>query len=176
MAVPATGQLSMLGLAREKKYDNYNSTSSITGPISLYDLFVGGNTKGSGESYEPTNVLSPNYPRPANESEAIAGTYDPYQISEWYDYDHDIGDSCSNYTSISLYKNLSQAANCDTTRPAVTYYIDNTSWLSATKLLMDSGSGNCVTALAGYYYDPLTGSTPVRYWDGGSFTSTEGCF
>lgn len=175
MAVPASGELSMLGLAKEKKYDNYNSTSAITAPISLYDLFVGGNTHGSGESFEATNVLSPNYPRPANESEAIAGTYDPYQMSEWYDYDHDIGDSCSNYTAISLYKQISQ--DCSTAKPAVTYYINNSVWASATSLLRDSGSGNCITALAGWYYcaSCSQNGTELRYWNGGSFTSTTGC-
>ena len=40
MAVPSSGELSMLKMAKEKKYDDYNSGSSINPPISLFDLFL----------------------------------------------------------------------------------------------------------------------------------------
>lgn len=174
MAVPATGELNMLGLAKEKKYDDYNSASAITGPITLYDLFIGGNTKGSGESYDTTNTLSTSYPKPVTESEFIAGTDMPMDFNEWHDYDHDIGATCASYTSISLYPQIS--LNCDTSKPAVTRYINNSVWASATLLLVEN-AGNCILASAGYYYCgscPQNG-TEVRYWDGNSFTSSSGC-
>ena len=80
MAIPSSGnQLSMLGLAREKVYDNYSSTSTPTGPYSMYDLVNGGNTNGSGVSFETTNTNSSSYPN----------TTAPHQMSEWYSYDHD---------------------------------------------------------------------------------------
>lgn len=79
MAVPSSGQLNMLKLAREKVYDDYNSSSSITSPISMYDLVNGGNTNGSGNSYDTTNQQSASRP----------DTVISHAFSEWYRYDHD---------------------------------------------------------------------------------------
>ena len=56
MAVPASGQITMLGLAREKVYDNYSSGSTPTKPYSLKDLATSGNSGGSGTSFESTNT------------------------------------------------------------------------------------------------------------------------
>src|SRR5210317_1616735 len=79
MAVPGSGQLNMLKLAREKVYDDYNSSSAITAPISMYDLVNGGNTNGSGVSYDSTNFGSTSHP----------DLDTPHSFSEWYSYDHD---------------------------------------------------------------------------------------
>ena len=81
MAVPSSGQLNMLKLAREKVYDNYNSSSGITAPISMYDLVNGGNTNSSGVSYDTTNQQSASRPDTAT----------PHAMSEWRSYDHDAG-------------------------------------------------------------------------------------
>ena len=54
MAVPASGALNMLNLAREALYGTWGS-GTITGPISLYDMVNGGNTNGSGNSYPTVN-------------------------------------------------------------------------------------------------------------------------
>ena len=54
MAVPSTGELNMLNMAREALYGTWGS-GTITGPISLYDLVNGGNTNGSGNSYPTIN-------------------------------------------------------------------------------------------------------------------------
>lgn len=56
MAVPSSGQLSILGLAREKVYDNYSSTSTPTAPYSLKDIATSGSSGGSGTSFESTNT------------------------------------------------------------------------------------------------------------------------
>jgi len=53
--VPASGTLSMLGLAQEAEHGTYGS-GSITGPISLYDLINGGDDNGSGEDYPEINT------------------------------------------------------------------------------------------------------------------------
>ena len=79
MVVPASGELEMGDLAKEKHYDDYNSGSPITGPISMYDLVNGGNTNGSGHSYDTTNQQSASRP----------DTTVPHAFSEWYSYDHD---------------------------------------------------------------------------------------
>ena len=79
MAVPSSGELLMRKLAKEKLYDDYNSAQGITGPISMYDLVNGGNTNGSGHSYDITNTGSLSYP----------DTVVPHRFEEWYSYDHD---------------------------------------------------------------------------------------
>ena len=172
MAVPTSGQLSMLKMAKEKKYDDYNSTSAITAPISLYDLFLGGNAHGSGEVYDGTNANDPNHPEPDTLTEFVANSN--LNMSEWYGYDHDYGLSCSTLYAFSATKG-SLAQNCDATKP-ITIYRNNSNWLSATQLYRNVGGGSCQPALADYYYDINSGSgTPVRYWSGTAFTGNFGC-
>ena len=55
MAVPSSGTLSMVKLAREAKYANYNGSQTM-GTISFYDLVNGGNTNGSTISYPTVNT------------------------------------------------------------------------------------------------------------------------
>ena len=65
MAVPSSGQISMLGLARELANDDYTDTTAITSPISMYNLINGGNTGGgqnSGVSYDTINTSSTVHP------------------------------------------------------------------------------------------------------------------
>ena len=80
MATPSSGALSMLGLAREKVYDQYNSSTAPSAPYSLKDLSLGGNTNGSGVSFDLTNVANLNANKPDNSA--------PYAMSEFYKYDH----------------------------------------------------------------------------------------
>jgi len=54
MAVPTTGTLNLLKMAREAKYADYNGTQSM-GTIHLYDIVNGGNTHGSTISYPALN-------------------------------------------------------------------------------------------------------------------------
>ena len=79
MAVPSSGELSMAGLHMEKVNDNYSGFGSAPSYISLYDLVNGGNTNGSGVSYDTTNTQSAQSPN----------TIVPHAMSEWYSYDHD---------------------------------------------------------------------------------------
>ena len=55
MAVPLSGPLSQLKMAREAKHADYNGSQSM-GTISMYDMMNGGNTKGSGNSYPSINT------------------------------------------------------------------------------------------------------------------------
>ena len=96
MVVPASGELEMGDLAKEKHYDDYNSGSPITGPISMYDLVNGGNTNGSGHSYDSTNFGSSSHP----------DLNTPHAFSEWYSYDHDatvLGGNGTDWHSSSYY-------------------------------------------------------------------------
>ena len=55
MAVPLTGPLSQLKLAREAKHADYNGSQSM-GVISLYDLVNGGQANGSTVDYPTVNT------------------------------------------------------------------------------------------------------------------------
>jgi|TARA_R100000084_G_C4649773_1_gene148964 hypothetical protein len=79
MAVPSSGILYLHKIANEKHFDNYDEQSMPTPPYSLYDLVHGGNTNGSGVSYDVTNTNSCLRPDTAT----------PHAMSEWYGYDHD---------------------------------------------------------------------------------------
>lgn len=174
MAVPDLGTLTMLGLAREKKYDNYSSTSGITGPISLADLFLGGSSFGSGESYETTNANDPDHPEPDSQLEFEVNGSTPLEMSAWYSYDHDYAISCGTLYTYTFGKALSlQDDPCSAT--CRFYRINNTNWLSATQMYT-SNVNSCTPATPGFYYI-CSGSypTPVRYWNGNSFTGNYGC-
>ena len=75
MAVPSSGTLTMLGLARERKLGNYNSTVTLFYPILMTDLINGGGLN----SFPALNVNSPFKPN----------TSTPHSMSEWYGYDQD---------------------------------------------------------------------------------------
>lgn len=72
MAVPDSGALSLRGIMREVKTNNYNSSNSYFG-ISLYSLSTGG--QGA------INTNNPSSNRPDGNA--------PHLMSEWYSYDHD---------------------------------------------------------------------------------------
>jgi hypothetical protein len=85
MAVPASGnELSLLKIAKEKFYDNYDvgASSPIQSAISLKYLTIGGNDgvhMHFGTSFDVTNAISPSHP----DNDAS------YGMSEFYSYDHD---------------------------------------------------------------------------------------
>ena len=75
MAVPSSGTLTMLGLARERKVGNYNASTLFLNPILMTDLINGGGLN----SFPALNVNSPFKPN----------TSTPHSMSEWYGYDQD---------------------------------------------------------------------------------------
>ena len=75
MAVPASGILTMLGLARERKVGDYFSSVTLFYPILMTDLINGGGLN----SFPALNVNSPSKPN----------TSTPHPMSEWYRYDQD---------------------------------------------------------------------------------------
>jgi hypothetical protein len=79
VAVPSNGSLNMSGLAKEKLFDDYNSSSTPIGPIYMSDLVTGGNSSGSAQTYDFTNPNSGLFP----------DNLTPHAFSEWYGYNHD---------------------------------------------------------------------------------------
>lgn len=159
MAVPNSGNpLSMQGLAREKQFDDYSSTSTPYTPISLLDLaetFV---------NFDGTNTNGVNYPDDVK----------PHAMSEWYGYDHNYGLSCSSLYARTLGKGTSAATACGALQK--TYYTDISDWATSSQLYKTIGGGACVPADAGWYYEDINGgANPVKYWTGSSFTSVGGC-
>ena len=75
MAVPSSGTLTMLGLARERKVCDYYSSVTLFYPILMSDLINGGGQN----SFPALNVNSPSKPT----------TSKPFPMSEWYSYDQD---------------------------------------------------------------------------------------
>ncbi len=147
MAVPTSGSLSMLDMAQEALYATYG-TGSVTGPISMYDMMNGGNTKGSGNSYPSINTACT--PNPAS---GITNSNVENNILEW-----DV--TSSNFTDVApVYYSGAGGVNtilyttpCGTeTLPAGTYVTDVdtfgcTSGQCATELTVNS-SGK-ITAVA----------------------------
>jgi len=78
MAIPASGALDFLNMARECAYGTWGS-GSITGAISIRDLVAGGNTYGSGQSYPAINTASSSYPPNTT----------PVETNSFYSYDKD---------------------------------------------------------------------------------------
>lgn len=156
--VPSLGAISMQGLAREKQFDDYNSTSTPYTPISLLDLaetFV---------NFEGTNVNGVNYP---NDDK-------PHAMSEWRGYDHDYGVDCTSITTRTLGRTATLGEDpCSALQR--TYYTDTADWQSATQLY--SGNINsCTPAPAGFYYEDVNGGpAPVRQWNGTAFIGNFGC-
>ena len=145
MAVPSSGTLSMLGLAREKEWDDYNSTSSTYTPISLLDLAE------TFANFDGTNTNGVSYP----------DTSKPHAMSEWYGYDHDYGIQCNTLTSYQLGRTATLGADpCSAN--AKQYYADNATWSSATALYSPiTGSSACEPAAAGFYYYSGGGANPL---------------
>ena len=84
MAVPGSGEIRLGALAFEKIENNYNDglpgvIDTSYGPFSLRDITQGGDTYGGGETYDVTNIESPNFP------DNVAG----FGMGEFYSYDHD---------------------------------------------------------------------------------------
>lgn len=79
MAVPSSGTLSLYSIGNEKLSDDYNDGDDGSGPYSLTDITLGGDTYGNGEDYPATNTNSINKP------DSVV----PHAMSEWYGYDHD---------------------------------------------------------------------------------------
>ena len=88
MAVPTSGALSMESIAQEALYGTWGS-GTITGPISMYDMINGGNTKGSGNSYPTVNTSCT--PNPADR-----GTYNSFTIYSGG------GNTTTLYTTVAL--------------------------------------------------------------------------
>ena len=141
MAVPSSGAINMLNIAKERKYSNYNSSSSITSPIYMSDIsrLSGGNSSGSGTSYPAVNLANPVSSRPDGSN--------PLQMSEFKGYDQDAARTAFEF----LYDASSSSDACAFGLPDGTVYYHT------------DGSNQYPSALDGtfYAYTSATGTVPV---------------
>jgi len=74
MAVPFAGALSLRGIAREKRYNNYSTSTDPGNNLSLTNM-------STGTQFGLINTANSIANRP--------DTSTPHAMSEWYNYDHD---------------------------------------------------------------------------------------
>ena len=74
MAVPFAGALSLRGIAREKRYNNYSTSTNPGNNLSLTNM-------STGTQFGLINTANSIANRP--------DTSTPHAMSEWYQYDHD---------------------------------------------------------------------------------------
>ena len=99
MAAPSSGELSFLGFAREKQYNNYSSAASISNNIAASDLWHGGNSCGSsgtnfkqsnsGQSYLTYPKPKVDAPSPATNENKSGNNQVNLSWQQWYNYDQD---------------------------------------------------------------------------------------
>ena len=144
MAVPSTGALSLRGIMREIKTNNYNSGNSYFG-ISLYSMSTGG--QGT------INTANASSDRPNGSA--------PHQMSEFYSYDHD--KVAVSYTSFTvLYGNNSSAA-CEG-ESATLYHLSTETYNAADTIWYQDSNGS---EEADTYYYRIGVSGQGYFYDGG---------
>jgi len=147
MAVPSSGTLTMLGIARERKYSNYISTGVISYPILMTDLINGGGLN--------------NFPALNTNCTPRPNTSTPHSMNEWYGYDQDCipAPSCEelDLRYMGRYKDPADACSAS----SVTIFTENTSrW--DTEPIYDGPCEDQKYAAAGAYSD----GSLWAVWDG----------
>lgn len=159
MAVPSSGTLSLIGLAKEKVHDDYSSGSSISGLIPLKFVTVGGQGGSQQETYDSTNTGSASYPN--NDQ--------PYGMSEFYGYDHDFVALSTAYRTASSYAKPLAACNQTT---------DTQIWFSGSfsngSTVYTNSAGTTTLAAGNYGYGSSGGSASSRFTTNASGVVTTG--
>tara|TARA_R100000426_G_scaffold6147_1_gene8082 strand:+ start:548 stop:1102 length:555 start_codon:yes stop_codon:yes gene_type:complete len=147
--------LTMLKIARERFYNDFNSSSSITSPIYLSDLsrLAGGNSSGSGVNYPAVNLLntqSGNFFR----NRRPDGN-DPLKMGEFFGYDQDLQRRQFRFA----YHATSSSTACATALQATIYWHDGSNTLPVSGDFIYTSETGSTKAPAGFYriFDPSTG-------------------
>ncbi len=140
MAVPSSGQLEMVKIARERLGYGYDGTFSVTGPIYMSDLqrISGGNSSGSGNSYLAVNTLNPIENRPDGEN--------PLRAGEFRSYNQTVTRTSFNY----VYSTQNSSTACAAAIPNGPYFHTDTE-----NLVPDAGGGTYTA------YTTISGATVV---------------
>ena len=169
MAVPSSGTLSLLGLAREKQNDDYTNTTVLVGQngtspgaISLESCATSGNNHGPQVVMEGTNQNSPSYPNSST----------PHSMSEWYGYDHDyVARVGKPVYSTSVPKKVFA---CGATTDTTWYFPDTSPAVNDQVYTSSTGSGTPSAGNYGYLnIGSVGGSTDYRFTVNSSGVITE---
>jgi len=166
--------LTMLKIARERFYNDFNSSSSITSPIYLSDLsrLTGGNTSGSGVSYPAVNLLntqSGNFFR----NRRPDGN-NPLKMGEFFGYDQDLQRRQVRFA----YHASSSTTACSFTVQSTIYWHDGSGTLPTDGDKIYTSETGTTTAPAGFYqlFDPstliTTGTVAEVLGGGGGFSGS----
>lgn len=155
MAVPSSGSISLLGLAREKQNDSYTSTTVMTGQngqspgsISLESCATSGNNNSTQVVMEATNTSSSSYPNSST----------PHAMSEFYSYDHDAAARVAK--SVYTTSVAKAVLACGQTTNGTWYFPDLTPAVNDQVYTSSTGSG---TPSAGNYSYKNIGSGTTDY-------------
>jgi len=158
MAVPSSGTLSLLGLAREKVHDDYTS-GAISGQIPLKFVTIGGQGGSQQETYDATNTDSASYPDGSA----------PYNMIGWYSYDHDFVALSTAYRTASSYAKPLAACNQTT---------DTQIWFSGSfsngDTVYTNSAGSATLAAGNYGYGSSGGNASSRFTTNSSGVVTTG--
>lgn len=140
MAVPASGELSLRGIMREVKTNNYNSGNSYV-YVSLHSLSTGG--QGA------INTANASSDRPDGNA--------PHTMSEFYSYDHDK----VSLTSFQANGNPNNSQVCGNS-PDTTFYHDGNSVSPGPGDIVYTNSAGTTTAGAGFLALSTTGGIQLN--------------
>ena len=160
MAVPSSGTLTMLGIARERKYSSYVSTGIIPHPILMTDLINGGGLN----SFPALNTSSPSKPN----------TSTPHAMNEWYGYDQDYAPPAECEVIELRYTSRYRSGGDACFAGAVERFTPNTKNWYAFPLYADGDCKEGIWAASGAYSD----GTSWGIWDGkgGAWVQIGFCF
>ena len=152
MAIPDSGELKLRGIRRELGNNNYNSTATYSN-ISLRTMSIGGN----GEI------------NTANDAGSRPNASAPYQMSEFYSYDHD-------KVAVSAFSaNPSSVASTQIcgNSPNTTYYHNGSGTNPTTGDTVYTNSAGTFAASAGFL--ALSTSSGIQMNSSGEVTGTYTC-
>lgn len=168
MAVPGSGAITMLGLARERLYGSYGSVGIPAYPITLFDLVNGGGANG----FPALNTC---------------GVIPNYSMASWYSYDQtaiclcEIGDCCPFDVGYDPADPFSACLNWNTGNTEIHYLSVDTlpaylpPWINASQIY--DGDGCEQPSPPGYYamLDIGFGAVRYSYWNGGNWSKAFTC-
>tara|TARA_R110000772_G_scaffold13909_1_gene40637 strand:- start:42 stop:527 length:486 start_codon:yes stop_codon:yes gene_type:complete len=156
MAIPASGPLDFLNMARECAYGTWGS-GSISGAISIRDLVAGGNSFGSGQSYPAINTSSPSFPPNTT----------PVETDSFYEYDKDASSLSAINVKYDGSRGASSSSACEQEGFETTIYSSGTlaNFLSQTNLY--ANSTGTLNASTGWYSNGVS----ARRWNGSTWST-----
>jgi len=155
MGVPSSGTLEMIKIARERRWANYSGNGTITGPISMYNLILGGNTGGavnSGDTY-----LSPNASSPTVLPGGPPPIDTPYRFSNFYGYEQVTARFAFNYVFSS---SSGTNGSCLIGIPTGPYYHTGLNLTPSVNDIVYQGAAPSTTVAGPGYYTPYTTTFP----------------